>query len=269
MRRGSLAAAVLALVLVACGGGDGGSRARVMPLSAAEKSCATLRPLLVVIVPGGRGDPEDRLGLRAAARRAGIATLYPEKEGTFWSLNDAQGRADVAAVSSLLDSTLERGCVDQSRIAITGVSNGAGFAVRLACEQAERFAAVAAVATGLKALDPCPPQARESFLEIHGGADQVVPYRGVPPDRKGSVPRFAAAWAGRAGCDAAPRVGRPRARVTHTRWTGCDGTRRVETILLAGTDHGWPGAGPPLPRHNPSGFAATPAVIDFVRRPRR
>jgi polyhydroxybutyrate depolymerase len=268
MRRGTLAAALVALGLVACGG-ENRAQPRVMPSSVAEKSCAHLRPLLIVIVPGGEGDPDDRLGLRAAARRAGIATLYPEKEGTFWSLNDEQGRDDVAAVSSLIDSTLERGCVDQSRIAITGVSNGAGFAMRLACEQADRFAAVAAVAVGLKALDPCPPQARESFLEIHGSADQVVPYRGIPPERQGSVPRFAAAWARRAGCDAAPRVGLPRALVTQTRWTGCDGTRRVETILLRGTDHGWPGAGPPRPDHNPSGFDATPAVIDFVRRARR
>jgi poly(3-hydroxybutyrate) depolymerase len=53
--------------------------------------------------------------------------------------------------------------------------------------------------------------------------------------------------------------------VTRTRWTGCAGRRRVETVLLAGTDHGWPGAGPPLPDHNPSGYDATPAVIAFVR----
>jgi polyhydroxybutyrate depolymerase len=226
---------------------------------------AQRRPLLVVVMPGGQGDPDDRLGLRRAARRAGIATLYPETDDGFWELNAQHGVGDVAAVSSLLDRTLENGCFDERRLAITGVSNGAGFAVRLGCEQAERFAAVAAVAAGLRALAPCPPQARASFLEIHGSADTVVPYRGAPPDRKGSIPRFAAAWARRAGCSAGPRGTRPAARVTRTTYRGCAGGRDVETVLLTGTDHGWPGAGPPLPRHNPSGFDATRAVIDFIR----
>src|SRR4051794_4841364 len=256
---------VLACALVACGGGD--PAPTTVARSASEVSCAPAkrRPLLVVIVPGGRGDPTDRLGLRAAARRAGIATTYPESTHTFWPLNARQDRGELEAVSSLLDATLQRGCVDQRRIAVTGVSNGAGFALRLACAQPDRFAAVVAVAAGLRALDPCPPQARESFLEIHGGADTVVPYRGRPPGREGSVPRFAAAWAGRAGCARRPRVSRPRAQVTRRRWTGCAGRRRVEPVLRAGTAHGWRGAGPPLPDHNPSGYDATPAVIAFVR----
>jgi polyhydroxybutyrate depolymerase len=267
VRRAWLVGLLLAPVLAACGGGHT-PPPRPVALDAATVTCsaAKRRPLLVVIMPGGQGDPDDRLGLRRAARRAGIATLYPETEHRFWPLNDQQGVGDVGAVSSLLDHKLENGCYDERRLAIAGVSNGAGFAVRLGCAQADRFAAVVAVAVGLRALAPCPPQARASFLEIHGSADTVTPYRGVPPDRRGSVPRFAAAWARRAGCAARPRTTYPAGGVTRTAYRACAGGRHVETILLAGTDHGWPGAGPPLPRRNPSGFDATPAVIDFIRR---
>lgn len=58
---------------------------------------AAAQPLLVVIVPGGHGDPGDRLGLRSAGRRAGIATLYATTGDGFWQLNHRQGDGDVRA----------------------------------------------------------------------------------------------------------------------------------------------------------------------------
>jgi poly(3-hydroxybutyrate) depolymerase len=51
------------------------------------------------------------------------------------------------------------------------------------------------------------------------------------------------------------------ARFAYRRW---DGGRRVELLRVTGTDHGWPGAGPPLPDHNPSGLSATTEVLRFV-----
>ena len=260
-----LVALLLAPAVVACGGGRAAPRTLAQQPTPVTCDATKRRPLLVVVVPGGQGDARDRLGLRRAARRAGIATIYPETEDGFWTLNNKQGRGDIEAFNSLLDGTLQRGCYDEHRLAITGVSNGAGFAVRVGCEQAERFAAVVAVSAGLRALDPCPPQARASFLAIHGSADPVTPFRGRPPGGAGSVPRFAAAWARRAGCAAAPRTTRTGAGVARTAYRGCAGGRRVETVLLSGTDHGWPGAGPPRPRHNPSGYDATRATIAFLR----
>jgi polyhydroxybutyrate depolymerase len=226
-------------------------------------------PLIVVIVPGGDGDSSDRLGVASAATRAGFAVLYPTSEDTFWSLNRAQGTADVDAVTSLLDHVLSGACFDESRIAITGVSNGAGFAARMACALPDRFAAVVPVAAGYRALDPCPAGARASFLAIHGSADTVVPYNGKRPDRAGSVPRYAARWARRDGCAAQPRATAPRRRVTRLRYLGCDDGLRVEVLRLSGTDHGWPGAGPPRPDHNPSGVSATRELLRFVAGARR
>ena len=118
-------------------------------------------------------------------------------------------------------------------------------------------------------MDPCPPSARASFLAIHGTADTVVPFNGKKPDRKGNVPRFTARWARRDGCDATPRQSTPRRLVTRFTYGGCDGARRVQLLRLSGTDHGWPGAGPPLPDHNPSGVSATTEVLRFVRGARR
>ena len=139
----------------------------------------------------------------------------------------------------------------------------------MSCEQPTRFAALVAVAAGYRALDPCPPDARTSFLAIHGSADTVVPYNGKKPGREGSVPRYTARRARLNGCDPRPRTTRPRSHVMRIAYRGCDDGLRVELLRLAGTDHGWPGAGPPLPDHNPSGVSATRDLVRFVRTARR
>jgi polyhydroxybutyrate depolymerase len=176
----------------------------------------------------------------------------------------------VENVTALLDRVVAAGCVDPDRISITGVSNGAGMATRMSCELPTRFAAVVPVAAGYRSLDPCPVSARASFLAIHGSADTVVPYNGKTiDDHAGSVPRYTARRARRDGCDAAPRTTHPRKLVTHVVYRGCDAGLRVEILRLSGTDHGWPGSGPPLPDHNPSGVSATAELLRFVRGARR
>lgn len=226
-------------------------------------------PLIVLVMPGGRGDREDRLGLARAASRRGYAVLYPTRAGGgFWTLNRAQGTGDVENVSALLARVVAAGCVDLDRISITGVSNGAGMATRLSCELPATFAAVVPVAAGYRALDRCPQTARASFLAIHGSADIVVPYNGKKPGREGSVPRYTGRRAKIDGCGGS-RVTRPRKLVTRIAYRGCDAGLRVEILRLSGTDHGWPGAGPPLPDHNPSGVSATSELLRFVSGARR
>ena len=301
LRRTPIALAVTAAA-AACGGQDGQTAAGSTAASATQAAAATqarqascppaglrtvqgglLRmpsgaqpgrtPLLVVVIPGGDGDPSDRLGVGAAANRQGVAVLYPTSPGSgFWQLNDEFGTSDVSDVTGLLDRQTATGCFDQDRISITGVSNGAGFAARMGCELPTRFAAVIPVAAGYRALDPCPANARASFLAIHGTADTVVPFNGKRPDRKGNVPRYTARWARRDGCSTTPRTNTPRALVTRFTYTGCDDGLRVELVRLTGTDHGWPGnRGRPrrLPRRNPSGFSATTEVLRFIRDARR
>lgn len=228
-------------------------------------------PLIVAVVPGGRGDRHDRLGLAGPATKQGYAVLYPTRaQGGFWTLNDKQGTTDVENVTALLDRVIAAGCVDPDRISITGVSNGAGMATRMSCELPTRFAALVAVAAGYRALDRCPANARASFLAIHGTADVVVPYLGKRiDDHAGSVPRYTARRARRDGCSATPRTTRPRPLVTRIVYRGCDPGLRVEILRLSGTDHGWPGAGPPLPDHNPSKVDAGAELLRFVKNARR
>jgi polyhydroxybutyrate depolymerase len=286
VRRSALLA-VLVVIAAACGGSKSQSSAQGQAPTASCPSAgnhtvdggfyrmpagakAGATPLIVVVIPGGDGDPTDRLGTARAANRVGIAVLYPTMKGTFWSLNNAQGTKDVEDVSALLSRVTSTGCFDDKRLSVTGVSNGAGFAARLSCSLPDRFAAVVPVAAGYRALDPCPSSARFDFLDIHGTADTVVPYNGKAPDRKGSVPRYTARAAQRNGCSTTPRVSTPRRLVTKSVYPGCDPGLRVQALRLTGTDHGWPGhKGGRLPRHNPSGLNATTELIRFVRGARR
>jgi polyhydroxybutyrate depolymerase len=222
--------------------------------------------LLVAIMSGDDGDADDNLKLAGAANTEGIAVLYPtSRAGSIWQLNDARGTTDVQGVTALLNRTQASGCFDPKRISIVGLSNGGGFAVRMACKLPGRFAAVVAVAAGYRALDACSPATRDSFLAIHGSADTIVPFNGKLPDRKGNVPNYAAGWARRDGCPKQPSTTYPHAYVQRIVYRGCPDGIRVEVLRLSGTDHGWPGAAPPWPKHNPSGINASLEVLRFVR----
>jgi polyhydroxybutyrate depolymerase len=221
--------------------------------------------LLVAVMSGGDGDADDYLKLSATANREGIAVLYPTgRAGSIWQISKAFGSSDVQVVVDLLDRVEASGCFDPNRISITGVSNGAGFAVRMACQLPARFAAVVAVSAGYRALDPC-PGVRASFLAIHGSADPIVPFDGRPPDYKGSVLRYTTDWARRDGCSTTPSSSRPRHAVTRFVYPRCPAGLAVQVMRLEGTDHGWPGATPPFPSRNPSGVNANLEVVRFMR----
>jgi polyhydroxybutyrate depolymerase len=230
-------------------------------------------PALVLAFHGAGGDGPGMAGysgLSQTADRYGFAVLYPTAGSArhFWSLNASMKPDDVASIKALLPQAMAAACADPARIYATGVSNGGGFAARLGCELAGTIAAVAPVAGGYRALDDCPDGRRTSVLEIHGTSDHVVPYAGKPPDYKGAVSGFLAGWVRRDGCDAKATHTRPEKGVVRFTHAGCASGLAVEHLRLTGTDHGWPGASPPFPRHNPSQIEANEEVWRFFAKHR-
>ncbi len=229
---------------------------------------ARLPMALVIAFHGARGNGPgfaQYTGFSHTADRHGFAVLYPTagSAGHFWSLNHAMAPDDVGRIQALLPQAEQAACADSQRIFATGVSNGGGFAARVGCELAGTIAAVAPVAGGYRALDHCPPGRRASLLEIHGTADPVVPYNGRGPAREGDAQDFVLDWAESDGCSADSDETNPRRLVHWLRHQACPAGLAVEHIRLDGTDHGWPGAAPPFPRRNPSGFRANEAVWRF------
>jgi polyhydroxybutyrate depolymerase len=138
----------------------------------------------------------DRHGFIVAAPDGGIATAgggfvwnipgVPAVDGT---MPPPTARDDVAYLTDLADRLVRTGCVDGTRIYVTGFSGGARMTSLLGCVAAERFAAIAPVA-GLRAgrplaaeptrADPttCRPAAPLPILTFAGDADTTNPSAG-------------------------------------------------------------------------------------------
>ncbi len=81
---------------------------------------------------------------------------------------------DVGFLRSLVAEVTDRWVVDSRRVHITGFSNGAMMANRIACEASELFASVALVGGRLERGFECTPSQRMPLLQVNGGADETV-----------------------------------------------------------------------------------------------
>ncbi len=86
---------------------------------------------------------------------------------------------DVHFIETLIEKISERYSIDQSRIYVSGTSNGGFMALRLAVELSDKIAAVAAVAASMPAVSKCcSPQNPISVLFMNGTDDNHMPYNG-------------------------------------------------------------------------------------------
>ncbi len=158
---------------------------------------------------------------------------------------------DVGFIVRVLEDLIENFRLDSERIYLTGMSNGAMMAQRLACEMPERFAAVALVAGRLARGYNCAPDRSVPLLQLNGRQDATVPPDGtVSADGYyySSVEDVAAAWAGAARCahHPAPWPDRlaDRNAAQCTRYSSCkDPDMEVVNCLWTGGGHVWPGEG--------------------------
>ncbi|NNM75239.1 alpha/beta hydrolase family esterase [Enterovirga aerilata] len=220
---------------------------------------------VILAFHGGGGDGARMRRLTRLDRLAdasGVITVYPDGVGGHW--NDGRStirnpQDDVGFVAALLDRVAATAPVDQRRIYATGLSNGALFAERLACDLSHRIAAIAPVAGTMPAdlAVRCKPAHPVAVLQISGTADPIMPFSGGPVADFGgrgqggqvlSVADAAAFWRRRNGCGgpAAQEALRPIAsfdptRILRTRYTGCTAGAPVTVLTVMGGGHAWPG----------------------------
>ena len=84
---------------------------------------------------------------------------------------------DVGFISALITKIEGRYDIDRSRVYVTGHSNGAILAERLACQLSDQIAAIA-VQAGDLFVDTCTPSRPVAVLEIHGTDDRNIPING-------------------------------------------------------------------------------------------
>jgi polyhydroxybutyrate depolymerase len=185
-------------------------------------------PLLVLLhgysASGALQEIYLQLGEGARERGMFFATPDGTVDGAgnqFWNATEAccdfggENVDDSAYLMGVVDEIAAVANIDPKRVYFAGHSNGGFMSYRMACDHADRIAAIVSLA-GATFADEADCGATEpvSVLQIHGDADDTVPYQGGPlGGNGGSIPsaeETVARWGTRAGCDAAPVEGERR-----------------------------------------------------------
>jgi polyhydroxybutyrate depolymerase len=209
---------------------------------------------LVMVLHGGFGSgafAERAYGWDAVTSSNNAEIVYPDGYRRSWNGGNCCGPAhdrnvdDVAFLTAIILDAEQRDGVDPKRVFVTGMSNGAIMAYRLACEGRIALAAIGPVAGALEV--PCAaPAAPVSVMAIHGTADQNVPYAGgvgtkgfVKVDHT-SVASSLARWLSIDRCEAQPATSRSGGVVRET--TECASGTTIVLITVEGAGHQWPGS---------------------------
>jgi polyhydroxybutyrate depolymerase len=141
---------------------------------------------LVVMLHGGFGtgaQAERSYHWDNEADAGHFLVAYPDGLNRAWNAGTCCGEPqrvnadDVGFITAMVGAIEQQIPVDRARVYATGMSNGAMMALRLGC-QTDTFAAIAPVAGTL--LTDCSGARPTSLLQIHGTADDRVPYNGGP-----------------------------------------------------------------------------------------
>jgi len=229
---------------------------------------------VVIVLHGGGGHPENARNMSQfdviAAREKAIV-VYPGGTGAMpggrlatWNAGHCCAYAlenkvdDVGFIRKLIDSLISSGRADPSRVYVTGMSNGAMMAHRLARELPDRIAAIAPVVGAIFGDDP-PASAAVAAIIFIGKSDQNVPAAGGPlggialrrgplardrkPEDHDVAPALAQAeyWAKANGCAPPVSAEDSRNRFSETRWEKCASGKPVHYYAVAGNGHAWPG----------------------------
>ncbi|MEO0974676.1 MAG: PHB depolymerase family esterase [Pseudomonadota bacterium] len=146
----------------------------------------------------------------------GEADLFGQR---FWNATDAccdlfrRNPDDSAYLRGLIEAIAAAYPVDDLRVYVVGYSNGGFMSHRMACDHADRVAAIATFA-GAQWEDPerCLPSEAVSVAQVHGTADQVIRYNGGCIPGSGCYPsarQTVRTWVDINGCNPQPQLRRP------------------------------------------------------------
>jgi polyhydroxybutyrate depolymerase len=255
---------------------------------------------LVIALHGGRGNGGQAArysGLSHQADESGFLVAYPDGFGGHWndgrtfdeSSSKREEIDDSGFLIGLIDHLAESYTVDRSRVYITGASNGAFMANRLACEHADRVAAIAPVIGSMAAelAEKCHPSRPMPVLMINGTEDRLVPFEGSEVkfgfQRLGHmlpVPELVKFWVRHNQCSPQPETTRlpdidpgDDTRVVVERYANCREGAAVTLYAVEGGGHTWPQGMQYLPEfiigRTSKDLDANRVIWEFFRQYRR
>lgn len=256
----------------------GGSRPVVVHVPPGYDSHAPA-PLVIMLHGFSSSGVIEETYLRLTAQSDARGFLYAYPDGTanqmgqrFWNATDACCNFeppmidDSAYLSDLISQIGARYSVDPKRVFFVGHSNGGFMAYRMACDHSDQIAAIVSLAGAMVSdLSKCPNPSPVNVLQIHGTADQTIPFAGGQnqghafPGAATSV----ADWVDIDGCASTADMSAPALdldlllpgnETTVSKYSaGCKPGGHVELWTIQGGSH--------IPALGPS-FAG--AVVDFL-----
>lgn len=254
---------------------------------------------IVIMFHGGGGTAKASMretGWIEKADREGFLAIFPEgtspdpsRPGRFianpQTWNDGSKRsigaverkaADVKFVSEMIEDLERRFAVDEHRIYVTGFSNGASMAFRLARELSSIIAAAAPVA-GADWLGEKQPDRAVPLLYITGTADPLNPIEGgeIHIGRKSygnkpSTSEMIARWAKLHKCSDEKPAPEDLDGAKRTTYDCLERVGSVVLYVLEEHGHHWPGGSSILPARlagkNTSNLNATDVIWKFFEK---
>jgi len=186
--------------------------------------------------------------MNRAADRHQFIVVYPAGIKQDWNvgfgMSYLDGTDDIGFTQALLAKLRQDYRVDDRRVYATGLSRGGFFALRIAAELPQLFAAVASV--GAPMPEPViahhTSKGKIGVLQLHGTADQVVAYAGKPAGYLSAEATYTY-WLERNGIAAGNA--KPVNIGTDVTWQEQGhGHQRVALATIRDGGHTWPGADP-------------------------
>lgn len=244
---------------------------------------------LVIAMHGGGGEAvqfESTSKLTDKANASGFIVVYPEGvqsngllKARTWNAGKCCEYAaknninDVEFISQLIDLLIASYKIDPKKVYVTGHSNGGMLSYRLACELADKIAAIAPNGCTMVVEPPCTPSRPVPVLHMHSILDFNVPYTGgigvgftevyYPP-----VDSVLNVWSVINKCTTTSQVLVNNASYKHTEWRDCNNDMTIQYYLTKDGGHAWPGGLPGGPNSDtPSTvISANDLLWDFFQQ---
>lgn len=247
----------------------GGSINKTIIVGGIERSYNVYRPTVplsqklpvMIVLHGGLGNAdfiEKSTRMNSVADTGPFMAVYPNgtggrlggmKDRRTWNAGKCCGRAvdenvdDVLFIQKMIDDLASSYAIDTARIYITGMSNGAMLAYRVACEIPERIAAIIPV-SGTLAIDSCEKGAGVPVMHIHGDQDENVQYMGGGGSKSlagvshRSIPDTVKMMTQSRQCS--PPVVQDRDNIVTSSYV-CERGAPFTLVVIKGGSHEWPG----------------------------
>jgi len=243
---------------------------------------------LMIVLHGGLGNAktiEASTGMDAVADSNEFIVAYPEgtggrigkkKDRRTWNAGNCCGPAakqqvdDVGFIASMIDDIASKQPIDLRRVYVTGMSNGAMMAYRLACEIPQKLAAIIPV-SGALGVDDCSKAKDVPVMHIHGDSDTHAPFEGGVGEESvtnvayRSVPETMRMITAPRGCSGSETVALSSSierTIYHCAYGG-----PVELLIIKGGGHAWPGGRRrPDQAGDPNAFSASQAAWNFAKQ---